>query len=93
MTWFRTHWALFAAAVVAFFAIWAASKQKALAHKWQDKAVEIETGAIIRGVASAEAASEKAKVHSDRADEIKGKAEKKVGKRDATTADILKGWQ
>jgi hypothetical protein len=92
MTWVRTHLALLGAALVAFFAIWAASRQKELAQKWQQKAVEIETGAVIKGVANAEAASTQAKLHESRAAEIKAVAEKKVGEKNATTADILAGW-
>lgn len=92
MSWLRTHWKLFAAAVIAFFAIWAAARQKALAHKWQDKATDIELGAVIKGIETAEAANTQAKVHEARAEEIKVKAEIKVGERDEATADILARW-
>ena len=92
MIWIKSQWKLFAAAVVAAIALWQMAKQKELARKWQDKSVEIETGAIIRGVANAEAASSQAKLHEARAAEIKSAAEKKVGERDATTADILSSW-
>lgn len=92
MKWIKTHLALLGAAIVAALAIFAAARHKAMAKQWQETAVGIEEGNVSRGTLTAEAASTKAKLHDAKADEIKAKAEAKVGKRDEATADILKRW-
>lgn len=90
--WLKTHWRVFSAAIVAALAIYAAARHKASAQKWQETSVDIEAGKVVKGTLTAEAASTRAKLHDAKADEIKAKAEQRVGKQNETTADILKSW-
>ena len=92
MKWIKTHLAVLGAAIVAALAIFAAARHKAMAKQWQETAVDIEQGNVIKGTMTAEAASTKAKLHDAKADEIKAKAETKIGKKDEATADILSRW-
>ena len=70
MNWFKGLGISVKVAVVAFLgvmAVMAAKRQKAAAGKWQDTAVDIETKLVTAGTMTAAAASEKAKVHDDKA--------------------------
>jgi len=86
-------------AVVAFLgvmAVMAAKRQKGIADKWKDKAVDIELGNVVKGTMTAKAANSQAKLHQARAVEIKKKAKARVKARggkderiDKDVSDIL----
>lgn len=98
MNWLKTSWTALSAAILAALAIFAvasAQRHKKTARKWQDKAVEVEQGNVVRGIDKAEQASAKAKQHEAKAEEIKKKAEQRItqiGEKDEDVADILKRW-
>ena len=92
MKWIKSTWAVLLAAAVVFLAIFAAGRHKAASRKWQETAVGIEEGTVKKGTMTAEAASTRAKLHDARADEIKAKAEAKVGQKDKSTAELMKQW-
>ena len=90
--WLKTMWGALTIALVAGLAIFAAARQKANARKWQQTAVDIEEGNVVKGLMTAEAASTKAKLHDAAADAIVKNAEHRVKEKDESTADILKSW-
>lgn len=92
MNWLKSTWAVLVAAIVAALAVFAAGRHKANARKWQETATDIKAGNVKKGTLTAEAASTKAKLHDARANEIIANAEKRVGEKDETTADILARW-
>ena len=68
-------------AVLAFLgvmAVMAAKRQKNMADKWKDKAIDIELGNVTKGTMTAAAANTQAKKHQAKAVEIKKKAKAKV---------------
>jgi hypothetical protein len=67
-----------ALAFLAVLAVMAAKRQKDQADKWKDKAIDIEQGNVIKGTMTAQAASTQAKLHDNKAKEIKVKAEARV---------------
>lgn len=79
-------------AFLAVLAVMAAKRQKGLAEKWHDKAVDVELGKVKSGTMTAKAASGQAKLHDAKANEIKKKAEARVaqmGDKDEDISDIL----
>ena len=81
-----------ALAFLAALAVMAAKRQKASAEKWHDKAVDIELEKVTAGTTTAAAASTQAKLHDAKADEIKKKAEVRIGQmgdNDDEISDIL----
>lgn len=83
-------------AFLAFLAVMAASRQKKSADAWKDKAVDIETGNVVKGVETAKAAMTQAQLHEQKAEAIKQKAEariNKIGEKDEATRDILDRWR
>ena len=82
-------------ALLMAMAVMAAKRHKDNADKWRNKAVEIENGYVIKGVETASAASTQAKIHDNKAKDIKKKAEAKItqmGDKHEDVADILKRW-
>ena len=82
-------------AMLAALAVMAAKRQKANAEKWHDKAVDVELGKVKSGTMTAKAASTQAKLHDNKAAEIKKKAEARIdamGGKDDEIADILDSW-
>ena len=80
----------------AAMAVAAATRNKAAASKWHDKAVDIETGNVVKGVETAKAALTQAKKHNAKADEFEAKAKAAVdrtGKIDESTAALLDRWR
>lgn len=83
-------------ALLAMFAVASARRQKSSAEKWQQKSVDIESGALLDDLVTAEAASSQAKLHEAKAEAIKKKAEARIdaiGKKDEDVADILNRWR
>ena len=86
-------------AIGIFFAAMAVAKavrEKSIADKWKDKAVDIETGNVVKGVETAKAALTQAKKHDAKADEFEAKAKAAVdrtGKVDKSTAALLDRWR
>ena len=95
MTWLKTSWTALTVGILACLAIFAAAsarRQKAIASKWQDKAVDIEVGLVKSGTLTAKAANTQAKLHNAKAKQIRAKAEQRItaiGDKDEDVADIL----
>lgn len=84
-----------ALAFLAVLAVMAAKRQKATAEKWHDKAVDIEMGNVIKGTTTARAASTQAKLHDNKAKDIKAKAEARIGQmgdQDEDVKSVLARW-
>lgn len=84
-----------ALAFLAALAVMAAKRQKDSANKWKDKALDIELGRVDMGTTTAASASTQAKLHDNKAKEIKKKAEARIdamGGKDDEIADILDSW-
>ncbi len=84
-----------ALAFLAVLAVMKVKREKAIADKWKDKAIDIELGNVVKGVETAKAASNQAKLHDAKADEIKKKAEARItqmGGQDEDVKDILARW-
>ena len=84
-----------ALAFLAALAIMAAKRQKAAAGKWHDKAVDVELGKVKSGTMTAKAASKQAKLHDNKAHDIRKKAEARIdqmGGQDEDVADVLARW-
>jgi hypothetical protein len=82
-------------AALAVFAVASAQRQKSSARKWQETAVDIESGKLKDAIVTAEAANTKAKLHDAKAGELKAKAEAritKIGEQNEDVADILDRW-
>lgn len=98
MTWLRTVWSSISVALLAALAVFAvasAKRQKSSAKKWQETAVDIESGKLKDATVTAEAANTKAKLHDAKANKLKAKAEKRItdiGNKDEDVADILDRW-
>lgn len=67
-------------AFLAVLGVMAAKRQKAVADKWKDKAVDIELGNVVKGTMTAKAASSQAKLYDNQANEIDAKAKDRVAK-------------
>ena len=99
MNWLKGFGISLKVALTAFLAalsVMAMKRQKATAEKWHDKAVDIELGRVEKGTQTAKAASTQAKLHDNRALEIKAKAEKRIdqmGSADEEVADIVDRWR
>lgn len=79
-------------ALLMAMAVMAAQRHKATARKWQQKSVDIENDAIDTGALTVAAANAQAKLHDNKANEIKAKAEIHVasmGGHNAEISDIL----
>lgn len=79
-------------AFLAALAVAAAKRHKDSALKWQDKAVSIDQGNVVKGIETAKAAATQAKLHEEKAEEIKKKGEARIneiGRKDESLADIL----
>jgi len=98
VTWLKAIWSSISVALLAALAVFAvasAQRQKTNARKWQDKAVDIESGKLKDATITAEAANTKAKLHDARARELKKKAEDRItqiGDKDEDVADLLDRW-
>jgi hypothetical protein len=98
MNGFKTTWNALSAAILAALAIFAvasAQRHKKTAREWQEKAVDIESGKVVRGIAKAEQASAQAKYHEAKAASIKKQAEDRItqiGEKDEDVRDILSRW-
>jgi len=99
MTWIKASWTALSAALLAALAIFAvasAQRHKKTAKKWQDKAVAVEEGKVVKGIEKAEQASTQAALHEAKAESIKAKAEARItqiGEKDEDVADILNRWR
>lgn len=86
-------------AIGIFFAAMTVAKavrEKSIADKWKDVAVDIETGNVVKGVETAKAAMAQAKLHDSKARELQKKAKAimdKAGKKDESTAVLLSRWK
>jgi len=83
-------------AFLGVMAVMAAKRQKGIADKWKDKAVDIELGNVKKGTLTAKAASTQAKLHDNKAKAIKEKAEarvKQMGGQDEEVSDILDAFR
>lgn len=95
MNWLKGLGLSLKVAVIAFLgvmAVMAAKRQKAIAHKWQTEALDIELGLVKEGTLTAAAASTQAKLYDNRANDIKEKAKarvKQMGNQDEEISDIL----
>lgn len=81
---------------LAALAVMAAKRQEGIADKWKDKAVDIETGNVVKGVDTAKAALTQAKKHDAKARELQKKAKAimdQTGKKDESTAVLLSRWK
>lgn len=80
----------------AAMAVAAATRNKATADKWREKAVDIEAGNVVRGVETAKAALSQAKKFDAEADRFEAKgnaAMDRTGRKDEPTADLLSRWK
>jgi len=81
-----------ALAFLGVMAVMAAKRQKGIADKWKDKAVDIELSNVVEGTKMAKQASTQAAVHDMKAHDIKRKAlarvQAKGGKDERIDADI-----
>lgn len=99
MNWLKSIWAASGTAVLAMLAVFAvasAQRQKRVADKWKDKALDIELGNVSRGTLTAKAANSQAKVHEQKAKERNKKAlahMKKAGENNAPVADVLDAFR
>ena len=99
MTWLKTTWSAISVALLAALAVFAAAsvqRQKTNARKWQETAVDIESGKLKEATITAEAANTKAKLHDAKANEAKAKAESRIdqiGKKNEEISDILDRWK
>jgi len=96
VSWLKTSWTALTVGILACLAIFAAAsarRQKAIASKWQDKAVDIEVGLVKSGTLTAKAANTQAKLHNAKANEIRAKGVearvKRIGEKDEDVASIL----
>ncbi len=95
MTWLKGLGISVKVALLAFlaaFAVMLAKRHKDTADKWKDKALDIETGGVVKGVETAKAASTQAKLFDAKAKEIKEKAEARItqiGDQDEELSSIL----
>lgn len=81
---------------LAAMAVAAAQRQKITANKWKDKAVDIETGNVVKGVDTAKVALTQAKLHNAKARKLQKKAKTimdRTGKKDESTAMLLSRWK
>jgi len=98
MTWLKGTWSALSAgilAALAIFAVVSASRQKASAQKWQDKAIDIEEGNVKAGTLTAEAASTKAKLHEAKAKQKRSAAEARItqiAEKDDEISSIIASW-
>ena len=82
-------------ALLMAMAVMAAKRHKDTADKWRNNAVEIENGFVIKGIETASAANTQAKIHDEKAKQIKAKAEARItqmGDKHEDVADILSRW-
>ena len=99
MTWLKSTWTAISAGflvLLAIFAAMSASRQKGVADKWKDKALDIELGNVKKGTTTSAAASTQAKKHDAKADEIRAKAEARLnqaGEKDEEINTLLDRWR
>ncbi len=88
MSWLKSVWKWIVAsgALILGFVLMRSNEQK-----WQEKAVNNEEDDIQNDLSLAERANEQAKVHDDKAHEIKAEAEKPKGKE--STSTLLDRWR
>jgi len=82
-------------ALLMALAVMSAKRHKDSADKWRNNAVEIVNGFVIKGVQTASAANTQAKIHDEKAKQIKAKAEARItqmGDKHEDVADILSRW-
>jgi len=83
-------------AFAAFMAAVMASRHKASAQQWKDRAVSEAEGDVEDGIGKAKAALGRAKDHDARAREAAKRTKARlnqIGERDASMADIVSGWR
>ena len=99
MSWLKTTSSAVWVGILGFLAamaIFAAKRKSGQAEKWHDKAVDIETGNVVKGTTTAAAASTQAALHDNKAKAIKAKAEARITQmadKDREISDILDGWR
>lgn len=99
MNWLKSLGKSAKVAIGLFFvamALAAAKRQKGVANKWKDKAVDIELGNVVKGVETAKAALTQAKLHDNKARDLQKKAKAimdRTGKKDESTAVLLSRWK
>ena len=79
-------------ALLMALAVMAAKRHKDAADKWRNAGVEIENGYVVKGIETASAANTQAKIHDEKAKQIKAKAEahaKNMGGNDEDIGSIL----
>ena len=82
-------------ALLMVMAIMAAKRHKDAADKWRNTGVAIENGYVVKGIETASAANTQAKLHDEKARQIKAKAEVRItemGDKHADVADIIARW-
>lgn len=80
----------------AAMAVAAAQRQKGVADKWREKAIDIEAGNVVRGIKTVKAANAQAALHDNLSDERTEKAVARItqiGAKNQPIADILDGWR
>jgi len=83
-------------ALLAFLAAAKATRERASAKKWKDRAITEAEANVETGVADAKASLSQAKLHDARAIEADDKTKARLdqmGKRDESMADIVDGWR
>jgi hypothetical protein len=83
-------------ALLAFLAAARASREKATAKDWKDRAVAEAESDVQEEVDNAKASLSQAKLHDARAKEAKKKTKARldaIGERDESMADIVSGWR
>lgn len=82
-------------ALLMALAVMAAKRHKDTADKWRNASVEIENGYVIKGIKTASAANSQAKIHDEKAKQIKKKAKARIdqiGKQDEDVKDLIAKW-
>lgn len=99
MNWLKTTFGAIGIAILGALALFAAAMakgQRDKARKWQEKAVDIESGKVTDSTLTAEAASTQAKLADAKADAVAARAEErmnKVGEKNEEVATILDRWR
>ena len=82
-------------ALLMALAVMAVKRHKDTAAKWRNKAVNIEQGYVVKGIKTASAANSQAKIHDEKANRIKAKAEAhitKMGDKHEDVKDLIAKW-
>ena len=82
-------------ALLMAMAVMAAKRHKDTADKWRNAGVEIENGYVVKGIETASAANTQAKIHDEKARQIKAKAEARItqmGDKHEDVKDLIAKW-